>query len=154
MFSRLLKRIRKLNQARLAAGHPREAHRGVKRHGDVVMGATRRWGEGEKGRRGDRATGLLAYAASSSSLCCSQRLTNSSTLTPRFAACLSISLSNSRLTGTVQGTSNSASGASESNPVKSCASQNSPIFSSESALEMLLSFFHKFCAPRRSCRER
>src|SRR5437879_1173231 len=43
--------------------------------------------------------------------------------------------------GTVLITSNCASGASVSNSVKSWVSQNSPIFSSESALEMLLNLF-------------
>src|SRR6266849_2547514 len=81
------------------------------------------------------------YAASSSSFCCNQRLTNSSTFTPRFAACFSISFNNSTLTGIVQVISKSASGAFVSNSVKSWLSQNSPIFSSESAPEMLLSLF-------------
>jgi hypothetical protein len=62
-------------------------------------------------------------------------------LYPALGSLLSISLSNSCRTGTVQVNSNSASGASESNSVKSCVSQNSPIFSSESAFEMLLSLF-------------
>src|SRR6266404_4552570 len=60
---------------------------------------------------------------------------------PRLAACFSISFSNSRWTGTVEVTSNSASGALVSNSVKSWLSQNSPIFSSASAFEMLLSLF-------------
>jgi hypothetical protein len=44
-------------------------------------------------------------------------------------------------TGTVLITSNWAPGASVSNSVKSWLFQNSPIFSSESALEMLLNLF-------------
>src|SRR5258706_9123545 len=45
------------------------------------------------------------------------------------------------LTGIVGVITKSASGTSVSNSVKSWLSQNSPIFSSESALEMLLSLF-------------
>src|SRR5437660_1580995 len=90
----------------------------------------------------DRALGRESnYAASSSSFCCNHWFTNVSIFTPRLAACFSISLSNSSWTGTVLITSNSASGASVSNSVKSWVSQNSPILSSESALEMLLNLF-------------
>src|SRR5713226_963621 len=57
-FSCLLKRIRKLNQPRLATGQPREAHPAeeteTRRRGE---GAKRRRGEEEKRRRGEGEKG-------------------------------------------------------------------------------------------------